>query len=386
MKSPVYKVYLGLMLIVILVGSACNLGASTSSAPTPTLEPTQPVPTETTAPTKPPATQTPTAEPSPTEPPPPTKEPTASEVEQTTKAPFELDSNLYVHSVGHFELYPPAGWSAEEDSGSVSFADPTGVGFVYLQVTNVGYEFDGTAFENFVNAREANFFGGYDRYSEVDRQMDTEERTANVVKNLDFDGIPQTIVTFYEQKGSGVYALDFWADADVFDAYALVYDELFASITVDSSKVSNEDLYYWVYDFTGPNNLFTLEMPSSWRYEYSEGENTLVETFYSPDEHAVIQNIAYDEGEAISKSVAGAFALELLRQFYASDIKITDDQVQPDGSERLTWYSAAGDYSGLSFFESRGTTFLLFTTMYDNPYEDIYLDVLNYTISTYTTP
>jgi hypothetical protein len=60
--------------------------------------------------------------------------------------------------------------------------------------------------------------------------------------------------------------------------------------------------------------------------------------------------------------------------------------VQPDGSERLIWSSPSGDYSGTSFLETRGTTFLLFTTMYDNPYEDYYLETLNYTIGTYEVP
>jgi hypothetical protein len=117
-----------------------------------------------------------------------------------------------------------------------------------------------------------------------------------------------------------------------------------------------------------------------------EGPNVVVDTFYAPDRHAVIQNMSYDDGTLVTKAMAGAFALELLKTYYATDIRITDDVVQPDGSERLTWHSRSGDYSGVSFFETRGTTFLLFTTLYDNPFEDIYLDVLNYTISTYDIP
>jgi hypothetical protein len=60
--------------------------------------------------------------------------------------------------------------------------------------------------------------------------------------------------------------------------------------------------------------------------------------------------------------------------------------VQPDGSERLTWNSPSGNYSGISFLESRGTTFLMFSVLWDNPYEADYFDTLDYIISTYTTP
>jgi hypothetical protein len=117
-----------------------------------------------------------------------------------------------------------------------------------------------------------------------------------------------------------------------------------------------------------------------------EGDVFIVDTFTSPDEHAFIENITYDDGEAISRSDAGAFALELMKEFYAGDIQVSDDQVQPDGSERLTWHSPSGGYSGISFLETRGTTFLLFSSIWDDPYEDDYLDSLRYTIETYDVP
>jgi hypothetical protein len=63
-----------------------------------------------------------------------------------------------------------------------------------------------------------------------------------------------------------------------------------------------------------------------------------------------------------------------------------DGQVQADGSERLTWESSSGEYSGISFLETRGTTFLLFTVMWDDAYEDVYFDTLDYTVSSYSVP
>ena len=61
-------------------------------------------------------------------------------------------------------------------------------------------------------------------------------------------------------------------------------------------------------------------------------------------------------------------------------------QVQSDGRERLTWFDGDGGYSGISVFETRGTTFLLFTVLWDDPFEDIYFDALDYTINSYVNP
>lgn len=379
MKSHRWKTFAGLGVLILLVGMACNLATQTAATePPPSVPP--PAPTETSEPPEP----TPTLRP-----PKPTPTPRALEAEPTPASGvlFELSQEPYVHPQGIFELYPPVGWDVTaEDDGSALFEAPDFTGAILVQVTNTGYALDPVAFENFVDARDVNFFSVYDGYEEVDRQIDADNGTATVVKRLLFDDVPQTVVTYYDQHDQVIYVLDFWADEDLFDAYADGYDAFFDEVTIDTQAAADQDLYLWIMTFTGPADLFTIEVPTSWRYEMAEGDFAIVDTFYSPDEHAVIQNIAYDDGEPISKSEAGAFALELLKTYYADDIKITDDQVQPDGSERLTWNSPSGDFSGISFFESRGTTFLLFTVMYDNPFEDIYLDVLDYTISTYQVP
>lgn len=387
MLYKTFRPVLWVAALVLIVGLACSAGSG--PAPTPTLEPTQP----------PPPTAVP--QPEPTQPPPPTATvPPASPTAETVSTepppteiiegapPFELEGATTSYADGVYEVYAPLGWTADEGTAAVSFEEPAGGAgaFIYLQATNTGYELDFESFQRFVRAREANFFGGYDNYEQGDEQFSEENQVGYVVKTLDFDGVPQVVETYYDQHGAVIYAIDFWVNADSYDAYAPMFDEFFNGVTVDTDKAAEADVYNWVWTFYGPDDLFSIEVPTAWRYERSTGDSTVVDTFYSPDEHAVIQNIAYDDGTAVSKSQAGAFALALLKNFYADDIKITGDKVQPDGSERLTWNSPSGDYSGVSFFESRGTTFLLFTVMYDNPYEDTYLDTLNYTISTYDVP
>jgi hypothetical protein len=391
-----------LFLILALPALACNFGAAPTAAPetgaavtaTETaVPPTQPPPAATATATLSAPTVTPlpevmaTTAPILAVTPKPTLEamqPGATPGSQVRE--LRLDTVPYTHPADLFTIYPPVGWTAESGDASVSFEAPDYSGYIYVQVTNTGHKLESDAFEAFVQAREANRFADLTDYEEIGYEIDSLWGVAAVTKELTFDGVPQYVITYYDQYDLAIYTIDLWLDTDRLDAYSAAYDEIFETIEVNSSAVAELDTYLWIYTFTGPNNLFTIEVPIAWSYVRDEGANVIVDTFYAPDDHAVIQNVSYDDGTAVSKAMAGAFALELLKTYYASDIRITDDRVQTDGSERLTWHSRNGDYSGVSFFETRGTTFLLFTTMYDNPYEAIYLDVLNFTIGSYVVP
>ena len=148
--------------------------------------------------------------------------------------------------------------------------------------------------------------------------------------------------------------------------------------------------------FTDQNDLYTIEVPADWNYEQTyDAENNYyyIDTFTSPDGGAVVENIVYDDGTPFTGNQKSKFALYLLNTFYSStgkegDIRVTDDSIMKDGSERLTWESKGGGYSGISFLEirSNGTTFLFFTVDWGNDVEDTYIDTLNYIIESYTIP
>lgn len=145
--------------------------------------------------------------------------------------------------------------------------------------------------------------------------------------------------------------------------------------------------------FTDQNNLYQIQVPSDWVYQHSSGENYYIDQFKSPDGKALVENIVYDDGTTFSGGQKGKFALQLIYQFYSAngshkDITITGDQLQDDGSERLTWYSESGGYSGASYFETREgrTTFLMFTIEWMNDAEDLYLDTLNQIVESYLIP
>ena len=149
--------------------------------------------------------------------------------------------------------------------------------------------------------------------------------------------------------------------------------------------------------FTDQNNFYTIEVPADWEYSQSvEGDDTYssyIDTFVSPDGGAVIENIVYiQRNTPFVGGQNGKFALAILNQLYSKtgregDIRISDDQIMKDGSERLTWTSKEGQYSGISYFEVREKyNFLMFTVNWGNDMYDTYFDTLNSVIESYRIP
>ena len=312
MKLRMTKPFLMGALFVMLVGLACSFGGGEPTAvPVPTLPPPSQAPPPTMVP--------------PTEAALPALVPPTEAVVLPTQntegggsdagaGTLELDSTVYQHPSGLFSINPPLGWSASEDEGSASFLAPDESGFVYVQATNVGVILDDAAFGRFILAREANFFADFDDYVEQAQDIDPSIDLGTVVKELSFDGIPQTVLSAYMRRGEAIYALDLWADSDKFDQYSTGYLDMFDSLFTDPANISDQELYYWIFTFFGPGDLFSIEVPVTWRYTNEVGENTVVDSFWSPDEHALIQNIAYDDGTAVSKNDAGTVCARIAKQ------------------------------------------------------------------------
>ncbi len=146
--------------------------------------------------------------------------------------------------------------------------------------------------------------------------------------------------------------------------------------------------------FADENNLLTFEVPGDWFYEQSTYEHAYIDRITSTDGSAIIESLVYNDGQAFTGNDNGRFALQLLHQYYSNtgkegDISISADEIQPDGSEKLTWKSKGGGYSGASFFELRGSdrmTFLMFTLYYSNDADQAILDILDHAITSYAIP
>lgn len=367
-KHP-WSVFIGLAVFIMIVGLACSTGGTPATA--------TPVPA--------------TSAPLPTAAPKPTAEPTeaALPTQGAAPAPFEIDSNVYEHPSGAFFFNPPVGWTVSEGTGGVVFTSPDEEAMIDFSATNTGYELDPDSFERFAQATEANYYGWRPDYTQLGYEFNQDNGSILVAKSFTDDSGPQAVFTLYLLNGLGVYAFDFWANEDVAQEYSDPYFEMMSTINVDGANVVDMPIYNYIYTFTDQNNQFQFDVPLSWTYVYDEAESVYTDTFTSPDNHAVIQNISYDDGTVWTKSSAGALALALLNQVYtngANDIKITGDKVQPDGSERLTWESRSGGFSGISFFETRGTTFLMLSWLVDGGYEEVFGPVFDGTLGSYAIP
>jgi hypothetical protein len=144
--------------------------------------------------------------------------------------------------------------------------------------------------------------------------------------------------------------------------------------------------------FTDQNNYFTIDLPGNWKHTTGTDTNLYSDKFTSPDGHGFIESVVYDDGTPFTGVQNGQGALYLLHHYYSStgqegDIRISDDSIQKDKSERLTWTSKGGGYSGVSFFEIRhGTTFLMFTIWWDNDFKDKYQKLLDDVVTSYKLP
>jgi len=146
--------------------------------------------------------------------------------------------------------------------------------------------------------------------------------------------------------------------------------------------------------FTDQNNLYQVDVPADWTHNQRTGENYYLDILLSPGETVKVENIVYNNGKAFTGSQNGRFALDLLNKFYSEtgregDIRVTDDSIMDDGSERLTWTSRSGGYSGVSFFEVRGNdrkTFLMFTVYWLDSVENQCQDIVNNIVRSYHIP
>ena len=114
------------------------------------------------------------------------------------------------------------------------------------------------------------------------------------------------------------------------------------------------------------------------------------DTWTAPDGSAVIEGIAGNSvGFDFDGTTSTRVALDMLNYYYSStgkegDIRISQTSTAKDGSTRFDWASKAGDYSGISWFEVRGTrTFLMWTVNWGNAADQAILDNVDNAISTY---
>lgn len=314
----------------------------------------------------------------------PTQTPRSAQVElSVTPTPTqEPEIKKYTHPDDIFELSIPETWSVQLNGEMTKVTGPTSEASIHLQVVNTIYELNQESLTRLVDAREINTFGEYDGYIEVDRQVNNRDGSIVVEKRLLVDGESKIVLTQYRQSGQFVLVLDLWSGIDYFDGNSAELSSIIASLSLGENLaevIENKGNLLSPFN----NGSISMEVPQHWNYQNSLGENSVVDTFISPDERAIIQMAVYDDGEAITGSVAGAFVRNLLRNYYAKDIIVTSYKYLPDGREELIWRSGGSNYEGLTYFDTRNTELYIYTVMMDKDYKELYNDLLSYVLNTF---
>lgn len=277
----------------------------------------------------------------------------------TAAAPFELSTTPYVHKTGAFTVTLPTGWTTDEQVHSVFVTSPDKKVSIEVLFDNVGVKLDAATLNTYITAVENNFFGSFDSYT-ADPFKPQSDGSIGVYKTLKLsDGTPQTVFSYYWQDGTVVYQQNFWVDSALYDTYVKPLLAVANSMQTDPAAGAKSTAYGLSYLYTDPDKLFQFSVPYAWTQAYQKGSNNSLVTFTSPDNHSSFQNFTLDDITTASTTDAGALAREQLASFLnITDLKVTADQVQPDGSHLLVWNSAAGGIDGELFYETRGKLFL----------------------------
>jgi len=294
-----------------------------------------------------------------------------------------IQTSLYKHPDGLYEFAYPSTWTVNQGNDSTTVTGPGGNVSIDVYLVNTGYSLDEPSLVRLVEGRESNAFSSFENFHEFDRQVDSDQGSLIIRKEFDADGEAKSVTTLYSQSGQMVFILDFWSDQAIQKDSEPVFTNVINSLMLDEPVETNLATMQYSLFMPYDSDLFSLAVPQYWNFKQTTANHSVVETFTSPDEHAVLQIVIYDDGEQISGSIGGAFVRNLLRNYYADDIVVTSDKLIADGREELIWKSPASEYQGKSYFDKRDTTLYIITVMIDNNYEEYYREIIDNILDTY---
>jgi hypothetical protein len=305
----------------------------------------------------------------------------SASADQSNTSPFKLIE--YSHSQKLFNLKIPKGWAIKEENSFSTFTAPDETASIRAAVINTGIALDEQGFSNLVNNTEMNDFGHLRQYRQDDPRMDEKNGTARVTSHFMLGNIPQDLISVYLRKDNIIFSLQLQTKESDSSGNQRLFEQIFISAQFNQELANNLIPYNIVFDFTGPHNLFKLLVPTSWKYDKKSIQDGQHDQFSSPDETAKIANLTYDDGNGISPGKAGQLALTLLGELYAKDVRITEIKAQPDGSTRWSWSSERNHLQGTTFFEVRGTAFLMLSLYSRSEYQAIFAPLFAVIIENY---
>ena len=345
--------------LVLLVSPGCSAGMvdnSAQEAETPAIEATLPVPTLAPA-------ATPTVD------------------------AYTISAQPYTSPSGAYEIFFPQGWDCSE-SGSyrVDCQSPVGAALMNIHLIHTGERLTQPEFMNLAEA-EINFTHANQRaFNETNRTIDDGTLTAQsswMEGEFNWAGEDHFV-----RSESVVFHLSFTSVEEEWMGYIGLVDQVKENVSFDPAAISADPIYDSTFEYTSPDSLFTIEVPTSWtKYlDTARLQKTQIEQFFSPDKRASIQTVIYRHDMLIEQEFKGTKTLEILRALYGPGFRVSHDKALPDGRERFAWSVESKDLSGISFFDSWSGSLYIFTVLWDDAYQPLYQPVLDRVVESFDSP
>ncbi len=313
----------------------------------------------------------------------PTEAPTETAVEDVvlTKQPYVSPSNA-------FTVNFPENWNCSETGEyRVDCQNLTNTSEVMAAVTGTGYELVQADFLAMAQAELVSSYEDIKAYTEVNR----EESDGTLISEATWrvgDIYWQSLDRFV-RSGAAVYHFTLASVQDQFENYRPTFNEMLQKAILNPTAMSGAPLYTFRKEFASREQIFTLEVPTSWSKfaDAASIDRTFVEGFTSPDGRAGVQVAIFSKGSNISQETKGVKTLEIMRVLYGWDMRVLTDKALQDGRERLEWYGDMKDVQGITYFDTSGTSLYIFSVIWEPATEDLYMPVLNEVIDSfaYTT-
>lgn len=139
--------------------------------------------------------------------------------------------------------------------------------------------------------------------------------------------------------------------------------------------------------YTAPEGIFTLDVPASWGLDKDKDmiEETVFETFTSPDGNAFVQVLVNDVGQGLDHVLKGEVTVDYMRRLYGSDLRIGKDVLMKDGREKLEWWSDQNQTSGTTYFDQVPGFLYFYTVGYKDDFENKYKKILGEVDASFVT-
>ncbi len=313
--------------------------------------------------------------------------PTLAPAAAPTADAYILSAQPYTSASGAYEIFFPQGWNCSESGPyRVDCQSPDSTAVMNIRLIQTGEHLTQPEFLNLAEA-EINFtHAGKRVFNEDDRLIGNGVLTA-MTSWMEGESAWMG-EDYFARSESVVYCLSFSAVQDKWAEYERLVEQVKENISFDPAAISKDPMYGSTFEYTAPDSLFTVEIPTSWTkfLDTASIQKSQIEQFFSPDRRASVQTVIYRHGALIEQDFKATKTLEILRALYGSGFRVSHDKALPDGRERLAWFVESKELTGISFFDSWGGSLYIFTVLWDDAYQDLYQPVLDRVVESFGYP